>query len=241
MFGVVFGLSIDYAVFLLMRMKESYDVDHNNAKAISLGLEKAARVITGAAAIMMAVFIAFAAAPEYATVSQLGIGLTVAVLLDATVVRIVLLPALMLLLGDRVWHVPKWLDRILPELDIEGEEQRATPTSSLGGKVAEEPGGGMSRCQWGCRRAATRSGRTSRAKNSGSCPGVTIESGNSRAKSFASCSERRFQWASNGRGAGGASPRSWASKCRQGRRRSRSRAHRAGQSDRHVAGGSGRG
>jgi putative drug exporter of the RND superfamily len=121
MFGVVFGLSIDYAVFLLMRMKESYDQDGENAAAISVGLEKTARVITGAAAIMMAVFIAFAAAP-IATVSQLGIGLTIAVLLDATVVRIVLLPALMLLLGDRVWLVPKWLDRFLPELDVEGEE-----------------------------------------------------------------------------------------------------------------------
>jgi putative drug exporter of the RND superfamily len=122
MFGVVFGLSIDYAVFLLMRMKESYDKDGDNAAAISVGLEKTARVITGAAAIMMAVFIAFAAAP-IATVSQLGIGLTIAVLLDATVVRIVLLPALMLLLGDRVWNVPGWLDRILPELDVEGGDQ----------------------------------------------------------------------------------------------------------------------
>ena len=125
MFGVVFGLSIDYAVFLLMRMKESYDQDGDNAAAISVGLEKTARVITGAAAIMMAVFIAFAAAP-IATVSQLGIGLTIAVLLDATVVRIVLLPALMLLLGDRVWHVPKWLDRVLPELDVEGEDHSPT-------------------------------------------------------------------------------------------------------------------
>ncbi len=124
MFGVVFGLSIDYAVFLLMRMKENYDRDGENAAAITEGLEKTARLITGAAAIMMAVFIAFAAAP-IATVSQLGIGLTVAVLLDATVIRIVLLPALMLLLGDRVWHVPDWLDRILPELDVEGEEPRA--------------------------------------------------------------------------------------------------------------------
>ena len=123
MFGVVFGLSIDYAVFLLMRMKESYDTDGDNSAAISVGLEKTARVITGAAAIMMAVFIAFAAAP-IATVSQLGIGLTVAVLLDATVIRIVLLPALMLLLGDRVWHVPPWLDRILPELDVEGDGPR---------------------------------------------------------------------------------------------------------------------
>jgi RND superfamily putative drug exporter len=119
-FGVIFGLSIDYAVFLLMRMRESYDEDGDHAKAIAFGLEKTARVITGAALIMMAVFIVFAGAP-IATVSQLGIGLTVAVLLDATVVRIVLLPALMLLLGDRVWWLPKPLERMLPEIDLHGE------------------------------------------------------------------------------------------------------------------------
>ena len=112
-FGVTFGLSIDYAVFLLARMRERYDVDGDNRAAIAFGLEKTAGVITGAAAIMAAVFVSFAASPV-ATVSQMGVGLTVAILLDATVVRIVLLPALMLLLGDRVWHVPRVLDRILP-------------------------------------------------------------------------------------------------------------------------------
>jgi RND superfamily putative drug exporter len=116
-FGVVFGLSIDYAVFLLVRMREHYDEYGDNARAIKFGLEKTARVITGAAAIMMAVFIAFAGAP-IATVSQLGVGLTVAVLLDATVVRIVLLPALMLLIGDRVWWLPGPLQRALPRLNV---------------------------------------------------------------------------------------------------------------------------
>jgi len=116
-FGVTFGLSIDYAVFLIARMRERYDVDGDNRAAIAYGLEKTAGVITGAAAIMAAVFVAFAAAP-IATVSQMGVGLTVAILLDATVVRIVLLPALMLLLGDRVWHVPPVLDRILPRRDV---------------------------------------------------------------------------------------------------------------------------
>jgi putative drug exporter of the RND superfamily len=116
-FGVVFGLSIDYAVFLLVRMREHYDREGDNAAAIEFGLERTARVITGAAAIMMAVFVAFAGAP-IATVSQLGIGLTVAVLLDATVVRIVLLPALMLLLGDRVWWLPRPLDKVLPRLNV---------------------------------------------------------------------------------------------------------------------------
>jgi RND superfamily putative drug exporter len=116
-FGVVFGLSIDYAVFLLVRMREHYDRHGDNAAAVAFGLERTARVITGAAAIMMAVFIAFAGAP-IATVSQLGVGLTVAVLLDATVVRIVLLPALMLLLGDRVWWLPRPLQRVLPRLNV---------------------------------------------------------------------------------------------------------------------------
>jgi RND superfamily putative drug exporter len=116
-FGVTFGLSIDYAVFLIARMRERYTVDGDNRAAIEFGLEKTAGVITGAAAIMAAVFISFATAP-IATVSQMGVGLTVAILLDATVVRIVLLPALMLLLGDRVWHVPPWLDRILPRRNL---------------------------------------------------------------------------------------------------------------------------
>ena len=96
-------------------------------------------MITGAAAIMMAVFIAFAAAP-IATVSQLGVGLTVAVLLDATVVRIVLLPALMLLLGDRVWWLPKWMDRIIPELDLHGDHAKAATGVVIGGRRRARPG-----------------------------------------------------------------------------------------------------
>ena len=114
---VVFGLSIDYAVFLLSRMRERYEAGDDNATAVRYGLEKTARVITGAAVIMLAVFVVFAGAP-IATVSQLGIGLTVAVVLDATVVRIVLLPALMLLLGDRVWWLPRPLERVLPRLNV---------------------------------------------------------------------------------------------------------------------------
>jgi RND superfamily putative drug exporter len=113
-FGVTFGLSIDYAVFLLARVREHHLEHGDNAAAISFGLEKTASVITGAAAIMAAVFVSFAIAPV-ATVSQMGLGLTIAILLDATVVRIVLLPALMLLLGERVWKTPALLERILPQ------------------------------------------------------------------------------------------------------------------------------
>jgi putative drug exporter of the RND superfamily len=116
-FGLVFGLSIDYAVFLLSRMREHYDSHGDNAAAVNFGLERTAGVITGAAAIMMAVFIAFAGAP-IANVSQLGIGLTIAVLIDATIVRIVLLPALMLLLGDRIWWLPKPLAKAIPKFSV---------------------------------------------------------------------------------------------------------------------------
>jgi RND superfamily putative drug exporter len=123
-FGVTFGLSIDYAVFLLARMRENFNESRDNATAIRFGLDKTAGVITGAAAIMAAVFASFAAAPV-ATVSQMGLGLTVAILLDATVVRIVLLPALMLLVGDRVWRNPDWLERLLP-----GTAGRAAPATA---------------------------------------------------------------------------------------------------------------
>ena len=112
-FGIVFGLSIDYAVFLLSRMRERHEAGASNEEAVRFGLRRTASVITGAAAIMLAVFCAFAAAP-IATVSQLGTGLAVAVALDATVVRLVLLPALMLALGERVWWLPEPLRRALP-------------------------------------------------------------------------------------------------------------------------------
>lgn len=128
-FGVTFGLSIDYAVFLIARMRERYEVDGDNRAAIAFGLEKTAGVVTGAAAIMAAVFVSFATAP-IATVSQMGVGLTVAILLDATAVRIVLLPALMLLLGDRVWHVPRLLDRVLPRRNLLMPEPEARTTSA---------------------------------------------------------------------------------------------------------------
>jgi RND superfamily putative drug exporter len=118
-FGIVFGLSIDYAVFLLTRMRESHDAGASNEEAVAYGLQRTARVITGAAAIMVAVFAVFAAAP-IATVSQLGTGLAVAVILDATVVRIVLLPALMLLVGERVWWLPRGLERLLPKFGLHG-------------------------------------------------------------------------------------------------------------------------
>jgi putative drug exporter of the RND superfamily len=112
-FAIAFGLSIDYSVFLLVRMREEFDRLGDHATAVRLGVKRTGRVITGAAIIMVAVFAAFATS-SLTIVSQLGIGLTVAILLDATVIRLLLLPALLLLIGERGWWLPDRLSRILP-------------------------------------------------------------------------------------------------------------------------------
>ncbi len=113
-FAIIFGLSIDYEVFLLSRLVEGRALTGTTEGAIRYGLEKTATIITGAAAVMAFVFLAFAVSPV-ANTRQFGIGLTVAVVLDATVVRLILLPALIRLFGERTWAVPAWLDRILPK------------------------------------------------------------------------------------------------------------------------------
>ena len=113
LFAIVFGLSMDYEVFLLSRIKEEYDRTHDNATAVADGLALTARVITAAAAIMVCVFGGFVLGDDRA-LKLFGFGLAVAVLVDATIVRLVLVPATMELLGDRNWWLPKWLDRILP-------------------------------------------------------------------------------------------------------------------------------
>jgi RND superfamily putative drug exporter len=111
-FSVVFGLSIDYEVFLLARMREGYALTGTTQGAIEYGLRRTAGVVTGAALIMTGVFVAFAMS-NIASMRQLGVGLTVAVLLDATLVRLVLLPAAIRLTGDRAWWLPRPLERVL--------------------------------------------------------------------------------------------------------------------------------
>jgi RND superfamily putative drug exporter len=118
LFAVVFGLSMDYEVFLLSRIKEEYDRTGDNATAVADGLAATARVITAAAAIMVCVFGAFVLGPER-SLKLFGFGMAVAVLIDATIVRLVLVPATMELLGDRNWWIPGWLDRILPRVHVE--------------------------------------------------------------------------------------------------------------------------
>jgi RND superfamily putative drug exporter len=112
-FAIIFGLSIDYEVFLISRLVEGHALTGTTEGAIRYSLEKTATIITGAAAVMAFVFLAFAVSPV-ANTRQFGIGLTVAVVLDATVVRLILLPALIRLFGDRTFAVPAWLDRVLP-------------------------------------------------------------------------------------------------------------------------------
>ncbi|MHB8491812.1 MAG: MMPL family transporter, partial [Solirubrobacteraceae bacterium] len=111
--AIMFVLSIDYEVFLLMRMREHWIAEHDARAAISHGLRHTAGVITGSAAIMTAVFLAFGGA-SVVPLRQFGVGLTIAVLLDATLVRLVLLPSVMRLVGARMWSMPGWLDRRLP-------------------------------------------------------------------------------------------------------------------------------
>jgi putative drug exporter of the RND superfamily len=118
MFAILFGLSMDYEVFLISRIREEYLKDGDTRRAVADGLAKTARVITAAAAIMVVVFLAFVASPEV-FLKLFGIGLASAVFLDATVVRMVLVPAVMQLLGSRNWWIPNWLEQILPRLDVE--------------------------------------------------------------------------------------------------------------------------
>ena len=118
MFAILFGLSMDYEVFLISRIREEYLKDGDTRRAVADGLAKTARVITAAAAIMVVVFLAFVTAPDV-FLKLFGIGLAAAIFLDATVVRMVLVPAVMQLLGKRNWWIPDWLERILPRLDVE--------------------------------------------------------------------------------------------------------------------------
>src|SRR5215218_3295394 len=118
MFAILFGLSMDYEVFLISRIREEYLQDGNTSRAVADGLAKTARVITAAAAIMVSVFLALAVSDEI-FLKLLGVGMATAIFLDATVVRMVLVPAVMQLLGSRNWWIPDWLERVLPRLDFE--------------------------------------------------------------------------------------------------------------------------
>jgi putative drug exporter of the RND superfamily len=123
MFAILFGLSMDYNVFLLSRVREEYHRGLGPKESVLVGLSRVARIIFGAGAIMTAVFLGFASDPDV-VVKTIGVGLASAIVIDVLVVRMVVAPAVMVLLGDRAWGLPPWLDRLLPRISLEGEEPR---------------------------------------------------------------------------------------------------------------------
>ncbi|MGW4881459.1 MMPL family transporter [Streptomyces sp. NPDC004262] len=129
MFAIVFGLSMDYEIFLLSRVRETWLETRDNHRSVAVGLAGTARVITCAALIMSSVFLAFLLSTSV-VIKMLALGLGVSVVLDATVVRLLLVPAAMYLLGEANWWIPRWLDRLLPRLDPEGSRGRAESTGA---------------------------------------------------------------------------------------------------------------
>ncbi|MEQ1703692.1 MAG: MMPL family transporter, partial [Ilumatobacteraceae bacterium] len=120
MFAILFGLSMDYEVFLLSRVREEYLRTGDNDASVLHGIAITARVITSAALIMICVFLGFVLGEDPLT-KMMGLGLATAIFIDATIVRMVLVPATMKLMGDANWWLPKWLDRRMPTIDIDGE------------------------------------------------------------------------------------------------------------------------
>jgi RND superfamily putative drug exporter len=124
MFAILFGLSMDYEVFLVSRMHEEWTQTHSNARAVTVGQAATGRVITAAAAIMILVFGSFALG-DSVIIKQFGIGLAGSVLIDAFIIRTVLVPALMHIFGKANWWLPPPLDRIVPRLNVEGADSAA--------------------------------------------------------------------------------------------------------------------
>ena len=122
MFAILFGLSMDYEVFLLSRIREEWVRTGNNSQAVADGLSATARVITAAAAIMCTFFLSFVLGDQV-VIKLFGIGFASAIFIDATLIRLVIVPSTMELLGDANWWLPGWLDRILPHLDVEGPHE----------------------------------------------------------------------------------------------------------------------
>ena len=124
MFAILFGLSMDYNVFLQSRIREEYQRGLPPAQSVVAGLARVGRIILAAGAIMTAVFLGFVSDPDV-VVKTIGLGLASAILIDVLIVRMVVAPAVMALLGDRAWGLPRWLDRILPRISLEGEHAPA--------------------------------------------------------------------------------------------------------------------
>jgi RND superfamily putative drug exporter len=139
LFTILFGLSMDYEIFLLSRVREEYVATRNNKLAVANGLATTARVITAAAAIMVTLFLVFVFGFEERAIKLFAVGLAVAIFVDATVVRMVLVPATMELLGDANWWLPKWLGRILPRIEIESEQAVVSHVVERTARAGERP------------------------------------------------------------------------------------------------------
>jgi RND superfamily putative drug exporter len=135
LFAILFGLSMDYHVFLLSRIRERYDQTHDNTDAVVFGVRSTGRLITGAALIMVAVFAGFAAG-DLVMFQEMGFGAGIAILLDATIVRSILVPASMKLLGDWNWYLPSWLNW-LPDVRVEAPAEDA-PARRVSGSLEAE-------------------------------------------------------------------------------------------------------
>jgi RND superfamily putative drug exporter len=129
MFAVLFGLSMDYEVFLVSRMHEEWLKSRNNAHAVNRGQAITGRTITAAAAIMIVVFASFTLTTDR-TIKMIGLGMAVAVAIDALIIRTVLVPAVMHLIGKTNWSLPKALDQHLPHLDLEGDVEATEPPAN---------------------------------------------------------------------------------------------------------------
>jgi putative drug exporter of the RND superfamily len=127
LFAIIFGLSMDYEVFLMSRIHEEWERDRDATLAVTRGLALTGRVITAAAAIMVTVFLSFMIG-EDRIIKLFGLGLASAIFIDAVIIRSVLVPAIMQLFGERAWWLPSWLDRILPRLHVEPAEGDPAPT-----------------------------------------------------------------------------------------------------------------
>ena len=139
MFAILFGLSMDYEVFLLSRIREDYERTGDARGSVARGLASTSRVITAAAAIMVAVFLGFVT-EDGVVIKMIGFGMATAIFLDATLVRMILVPATMTLLGERNWWLPAWLDRILPRVQVEAPEPARTPVASTPERELEPVG-----------------------------------------------------------------------------------------------------
>jgi uncharacterized membrane protein YdfJ with MMPL/SSD domain len=139
--GVVFGLAMDYEVFLVTRMREEYVHGASATSAIRTGFGHGARVVAAAAIIMVSVFAGFASG-DASDIVQIGVALAAAVAVDAFVVRMTIVPAVLALVGDTAWWLPKWLDRILPDLDVEGRNLHGQPAPDT---TADEDSGSFVR------------------------------------------------------------------------------------------------